>query len=226
VTAVAGDDGLISLFLADPAGGVYTCRGVGDHWGPWSTVSEGSTTPGAPITAVADFEGRINLFLANPAGGVYTCRGFGSDWSGWSSVSEGGTVPGGTLTAVLGQDGTINLFLANVAGELFTCRGFGTAWGSWATVSQGSTQAGAAVAVFPTTTLAAGHLGVVLADPAGGVYFTTGVSDQWGMWAPLAEGTTRAGAPITAVQLSGSPPVTTLVMAGPHGGVLAKRMTL
>jgi hypothetical protein len=226
VTAVAGDDGLISLFLADPAGGVYTCRGVGDHWGPWSTVSEGSTTPGAPITAVADFEGRINLFLANPEGGVYTCRGFGSDWSGWSSVSEGGTVPGGTLTAVLGQDGTINLFLANVAGELFTCRGFGTAWGSWATVSQGSTQAGAAVAVFPTTTLAAGHLGVVLADPAGGVYFTTGVSDQWGMWAPLAEGTTRAGAPITAVQLSGSPPVTTLVMAGPHGGVLAKRMTL
>lgn len=226
VTAVAGDDGRISLFLADPGGGVYTCRGVGDQWGPWSTVSEGSTTPGAPITAVADSEGRFSLFLADPGGGVYTCRGVGTDWSGWSSVSEGGTVPGATITAVLGQDATFNLFLANVAGELFTCRGFGTAWGSWVTVAHGSTQPGAAVAAFPTTTLAAGHLGVAVADPGGGVYFNTGVGDQWGMWNPLAEGTTRPGAPISAVQLPGSPPVTTLVMASGDGGVFAKRMTL
>ena len=227
VTAVAGGDGLVSLFVADPGGGVYTCRGVGDHWGPWSTVSQGSTMPGAPITAVADSEGLINLFVADPGGGVYTCRGFGTDWSGWSGVSEGGTVPGGTITAVLGQDGAINLFLANVAGELFTCRGFDTTWGSWVTVSHGSTQPGAAVAAFPTTTLAAGHLGVAVVDPGGGVYFNTGVSDQWGMWNPLAEGATSPGAPITAAApLPGSPPVTTLLMAGGDGRVLAKRMTL
>ena len=39
---------------------------------PWSSVSQGSTTPGAPVTAVVTGPGQISLFLADPGGGVYT----------------------------------------------------------------------------------------------------------------------------------------------------------
>jgi hypothetical protein len=42
---------------------------------PWTTVSEGATTPGAPVTAVLTGPGEVALFLADPAGGVYTTTG-------------------------------------------------------------------------------------------------------------------------------------------------------
>jgi hypothetical protein len=51
----------IALFLADPNGGIYTALGdpnyAADHgnfagFGPWRSVSEGSSKPGAPVAAV------------------------------------------------------------------------------------------------------------------------------------------------------------------------------
>ncbi len=226
ITAVPGTDGLLSLFVADPGGGVYTCRGAGDAWGPWSSVSQGGTTPGGPVTAVTDVEGSIQLFLADVGGGIFTCRSYGEGWGGWSGVSQGATIPGGTVTAVVGADGVINLFVVDVGGGVYTCRGSDTAWGSWVSVAHGASVPGAAVAVFPTTSTE-GHLAAVVADPDGGVYVTTGLSDQWGSWAPLAEGSTGPGSPVTAVQLpAGARVLTTLVMAGGDGGVLAKRMVV
>ena len=55
--------GEVSLFLADPQGGVYTCSAstAGD-WGEWTSVSEASTTPGAPVTAVVTRRGRCRCF--------------------------------------------------------------------------------------------------------------------------------------------------------------------
>ena len=38
-------------------------------------MSQGSTTPGAPVTAVVTGPGQISLFLADPGGGVYTATG-------------------------------------------------------------------------------------------------------------------------------------------------------
>ena len=131
------------------------------------------------------------------------------------------------MTAVVGADGVINLFLVDVGGGVYTCRGSDTAWGSWVSVAHGASVPGAAVAVFPTTSRRGppGRRGC--ADPDGGVYVTTGLSDQWGSWAPLAEGSTGPGSPVTAVQLpAGARVLTTLVMAGGDGGVLAKRMVV
>ena len=44
-------------------------------WALWSSVSEGRSTPGAPITAVVTGQNRVALFLANPNGGIYTTSG-------------------------------------------------------------------------------------------------------------------------------------------------------
>ena len=72
-TAVLAPGGVITLFLADPGGSVYTASGNRtDGWGPWSSVSQGSTTPGGPVTAVLAPGGVITLFLADPGGSVYT----------------------------------------------------------------------------------------------------------------------------------------------------------
>ena len=77
-------------------------------WGPWSSVSEGSTKPGGVVTAVAAGAGRIALFLADPHGGVYMALGSPTaGWGPWSSVSEGSTVPGGRVTAVAADAGGI-----------------------------------------------------------------------------------------------------------------------
>jgi hypothetical protein len=59
--------------VAPPA---YDTNGRGDFgWEPWTSVSEGSTTPGAPVSAVALGGDRVALFLADPGGGVYTTSG-------------------------------------------------------------------------------------------------------------------------------------------------------
>src|SRR6266446_1548319 len=69
----------IALFLADRNGGIYTALGdpnyAADHgnfagFGPWRSVSEGSSTPGAPVMA-APYGGRVGLFITDPGGGIY-----------------------------------------------------------------------------------------------------------------------------------------------------------
>ena len=43
----------VALFVADPGGGIFTALGnLETGWGPWATVSEGHTKPGARVTAV------------------------------------------------------------------------------------------------------------------------------------------------------------------------------
>ena len=76
VTAVPWGNN-IALFLADPNGGIYTALGdrnyEADHgnfagFGPWRSVSEGSSTPGGRVTAIP-WGNNIALFLADPNGG-------------------------------------------------------------------------------------------------------------------------------------------------------------
>ncbi len=75
VSVVPVDDGFAAL-VVDRAGGVYMTTGRGSGWGPWVTVAEGVSTPGARI-GVATWmqpwppkQKRV-LVLADPAGGVY-----------------------------------------------------------------------------------------------------------------------------------------------------------
>ena len=106
-------------------------------WGPWASVSEGRSTPGAPITAVP-WGQRIALFLADPNGGVYTTGGDPQGGFGpWASVSEGRSTPGAPITAVpWGQ--RIALFLADPNGGVYTTGGDPQGgFGPWASVSEG-----------------------------------------------------------------------------------------
>jgi N,N-dimethylformamidase beta subunit-like, C-terminal len=86
----------------------------------WTSVSDGQSTPGAPVTAVLTGQDRITLFLANPNGGIYTTSGFGTNWDGWGTVSEGRSTPGAPVTAVLTGQDRITLFLANPNGGIYT----------------------------------------------------------------------------------------------------------
>lgn len=43
-------------------------------WIPWTSVSEGRSTPGAPVTAVVTGQDRVTLFLADPNGGIFTTK--------------------------------------------------------------------------------------------------------------------------------------------------------
>ncbi len=66
-----------ALFIADPNGGIYTAAGDPQGgFGPWASVSEGRSMPGAPVTAVP-WGNRFALFIADPNGGIYSldlCR--------------------------------------------------------------------------------------------------------------------------------------------------------
>ena len=168
VTAVLGTDGIITLFLADPGGGVYAASGNRtEGYGRWTTVSQGSTTPGAPVTAVLGTDGIITLFLADPGGGVYTASGNRTEGYGrWTTVSQGSTTPGAPVTAVLGTDGTYTLFLANPGGSVFTAGGSPAGgWGDWTPVSQGVSQASTTPGAPVTAVRHGRDLHVVPADP-------------------------------------------------------------
>jgi hypothetical protein len=65
----------MAVFVADVNGGVYSTSGSAEAgWSPLTSVSEGSTTRGAPIGAVM-MQNRVALFLADPGGGVFAIDG-------------------------------------------------------------------------------------------------------------------------------------------------------
>ena len=77
VTAVLAPDGIITLFLADPGGVVWTTsgnpaqgqEGVWNSVSPWTEVSPqtGTTTPGAPLSAVLAPDGTYRCSWPIPA---------------------------------------------------------------------------------------------------------------------------------------------------------------
>ena len=229
VTAVVGPDGIITLFVADPGGGVYCASGnlctasgtVGPGWGTWSSVSQGSTAPGAPITAVVAPDGIVTVFLADPGGSVFTASGTPvGGWGDWTPVSPqtATTLPGAPLSACLATDGTFTVFMADASGEVRTASGNAAdGWGSgWSNVSQGATLPGAPVCAVPGPD---GIFTLFLADPGGGVFTASGnPADGWSGWAPVSPqtGTTTPGAPITAVL--GPNGLFTVFMVDPVGG--------
>jgi pimeloyl-ACP methyl ester carboxylesterase len=126
----------IALFIADRGGGVFTTAGDPQNgWGPWASVSQGSTTPGAPVTAV-NWNNRIALYLADPNGGVFNVAGDPQTGFGpWASVSQGSTMPGAPVSVV--ASGNRNaVFVADRGGGIFSTTGDPQAgWGAWTSPS-------------------------------------------------------------------------------------------
>lgn len=184
---------------------------------PWTSASEGRSTPGAPITAVQTAPNQVSLVLADPLGGIFATLGNGSHaWGPWTSVSEGQSTPGGHVAAVLTAPGQITLFLADPGGGIYTVSGFpGTGWGLWGSVSEGQSTPGAPVTAVLT---GSNQITLFLADPTGGIYTVSGFPGTgWGLWGSVAEGRSTPGAPFTAVLTA--PNQITLFLADPVGGI-------
>ena len=218
ITAVVTGPNRVTLFLADPNGGVYTTSGSASAgWAPWTSVSEGRSTPGAPITAVVTGPNRVTLFLADPNGGVYTTSGSASaGWAPWTNVSEGRSTPGAPITAVVTGPNRVTLFLADPNGGVYTTSGSASAgWAPWTSVSEGRSTPGAPITAAVT---GPNRVTLFLADPNGGVYTTSGsASAGWAPWTSVSEGRSTPGALITAVVTG--PDRVALFLADPNGGV-------
>jgi ribosomal protein S6E (S10) len=184
---------------------------------PWTSVAEGSSTPGAPVSAVVTGPDRVTLFLADRNGGVYTASGNANiGWGQWTSVAEGSSTPGAPVTAVVTGPDRVTLFLADPNGGIYTASGnANTGWGQWTSVAEGSSTPGA-----PVTAVVTGpdRVTLFLADRNGGVYTASGNANiGWGQWTSVAEGSSTPGAPVTAVVTG--PDRVTLFLADPNGGV-------
>ena len=216
--AVPTGAGGVALFVADPAGGVYSAlRDAGGAWGSWSSVSQGRTVPGGRVTAVPTGAGDIALFLADPAGEVFTASGTPErGWGPWSTISQGSTRPGAPISAVVTARGRIALFLADRDGGAHTAsRDAGGAWGPWSSISEGRTAPGGHVAAVTT---GAGDIALFLADPGGEVFTASGTPERgWSPWSTVSQGRTLPGGPISAVVTA--PGRIALFLADSSGGV-------
>ncbi|MGI8988903.1 MAG: hypothetical protein ACR2I2_04845 [Bryobacteraceae bacterium] len=153
-------------------------------------MSEGKSTPGAPVTAVP-WGNSFALFIADPSGGIYAIKaepGFG-----WELVPGRSTTPGARITAVPSGN-RFKLFMADVNGEIFTTSGIPyQGWDSWTSVSEGSSTPGAPVAAVPFGQ----SFALFIADPGGEIY---ALNAQPGFGWELVPGrSTRPGAQVTAV---------------------------
>ena len=183
----------------------------------WTSVSEGTSTPGAPVTAVVAAPNRVTLFLADRGGGIYTTSGNAADgWRPWTSVSEGSSTPGARIAAVVTGPNQITLFLADPGGGVYTTWGSAdTGWRPWTSVSEGGTRPGT-----PITAIVTGpnQITLFLADRGGGIYTTSGnAADGWRPWTSVSEGSSMPGAPVSAV--SSAPNRIAVFLADPGGGV-------
>lgn len=109
-------------------------------WQPWTSVSQGSSTPGAPVTALP-WEDSQALFISDPHGGIYAIKavpGFG-----WEAVPGLTSTPGAQVTAVRWYRPPTSdpsyerflLFAADANGEIFTTSGIPyQGWDPWTRV--------------------------------------------------------------------------------------------
>ena len=116
-------------------------------WQPWTPVSEGSSTPGAPVAAVP-WEGSFALFISDPNGGVYTIKAVPG--YGWTPVDLGRrSKPGGQVTAVPWGN-RFALFMTDPSGQTYMTAGIPyQVWDNWTPVAQTINTAGAPVAAVP-----------------------------------------------------------------------------
>ena len=179
------------------------------NWSPWSSVSEGRTTPGAPIVAVP-WGDSFALFIADPGGGIYATKA--ETGSGWELVPGRNSTPGAQVTAVASGD-RFTLFMADVNGEVFTTSGIPyQGWQPWTSVSEGSTKPGAPIAAVPW----GDSFALFIADPGGGIYAIK--AEPGSRWELVPGRNSTPGAQVTALA-SGNH--FTLFMADVNGEVYA-----
>jgi len=187
----------------------------------WTQIRGIKSAPGGTVTAVPIGGGNIQLFMANSHGDVVTNIGNGTSWNSntWKSINEGRTKGGAPITAVPIGGGKIQLFLADLGGGVYTDVGSGLLnWNHWGPVNVHQlTKAGGWVTAIP---LGAGKIQLFMANSHGEVFTDVGSDYNWNAhndWKTVNQGSTKAGAPITAVPIGGGN--IQLFLADPNGGI-------
>ena len=123
VTAVIRKPSLVSLFVADSAGGVYATEGThAGGWGPWAPASQGRTTPGAPVTAVIRKPSWSRCSSPTPRAASTRPRATTPAAGRRGIGAEGRTTPAPGERGSA-QAGLVSLFLADPAGGVYATEG-------------------------------------------------------------------------------------------------------
>ena len=186
---------------------------MGLTWQPWTPVSEGSTTPGAPVAAIS-WEDSFALFISDPTGGIYAIKA--TPGYGWEAVPGRASKPGAPITALLSGN-LFTLFMADVNGEVCTTSGAPyQGWQPWTPMSEGSTTPGAPVAAIPWED----SFALFISDPTGGIYAIK-ATPGYG-WEAVPGYNSTPGAQVTAVSWQDlvSPARFLLFMADANGGIV------
>jgi hypothetical protein len=152
---------------------------MGLTWQPWTTASEGSSTPGAPVAAVPWGES-FALFIADPGGSIYAIKAVPG--YGWEVVPGRKSKPGAPVTAVPWYKPPTSagfaqprflLFMVDISGEIFTTSGIPyQGWDPWTSVPGVSGTPGAPVTALPLA-LGSGPYTLFVADSGGEIRETT-----------------------------------------------------
>jgi Fibronectin type III domain len=131
---------------------------MGLTWQTWTSVSQGSTTPGAPVAAIP-WDDSFALFLSDPNGGVYAIKAIPG--YGWEAVPGRSSKPGGQIAVVpwyrppAASSSTFAqpqflLFMVDVNGQVSFSSGRPyQGWDAWASVPGSSSVPGAPVTTLP-----------------------------------------------------------------------------
>lgn len=204
-------------------------------WGPPISVSEGQTTPGAPVAVCIDFAGELPYeffcaFLADPNGGVYMTRGNNNGWGLWRRLPSPRTTllttPGAPINAVSEPNGFFSVFLSDRNGDVLAFRGRAedAVWQEQ-NITKGllATPGGSVTASREDS----GVYSLFRTDQSGGVFSLSGNHAGWGGWQSVSQGRTTPGAQITVSEDPGSLSKANkffyLFLADPNGGVYAIR---
>jgi hypothetical protein len=166
-------------------------------WQRWAPVSEGSSTPGAPIAAVP-WEDSFALFISDPNGDIYAIKA--TPGFGWELVPGLRSTPGAPITALFTGSG-FTLFIADENGEIFTTSGAPyQGWQTWTPVSEGSSTPGAPVAAIPWDD----SFALFISDPNGDIY---GIKATPGFGWELVPGLrSKPGGQVAVVSGTATPP--------------------
>jgi hypothetical protein len=160
-------------------------------WQLWTSVSEGVSTPGAPVTAMP-WEGSYALFVSDAGGGIYAIKAVPG--YGWEAVPGLTSKPGAPVTAMWSGN-RFTLFMADVNGGIFTTSGVPyQGWDPWTSVSEGVSTPGAPVTAMPWE----GSYALFTSDAGGGIYAIKAVPGYG--WEAVPGLTSKPGAPVTAVR--------------------------
>lgn len=141
----------ITLFVADPNGGIYTISGNPEEgFGGWSHVNPASgpdfrAAPGSPVTAYTS--GLFTAFATRSDGFVsFTGRTGDGAWGKWLEI-PGITILPRTPIAVAAPSALLrSLFVTDLNGRVYTSAGASPA--NWDWLQQGTTVPGSRVTAF------------------------------------------------------------------------------